>query len=382
MQRLVHPTLIAFDRRWSSFKVLGCLGAVLGALLGALLAHRRGLALWVVATMTAVSLAAAVVQFALAWKLGGSRRLVYYRYEITIVLVLTGLLRLLDQPVLAYLDIAILGIGTFLVAGRLGCFMVGCCHGIPHELGVHYGASHVARGFAPYLVHVRLLPVQLIEAGGAAVLVVAGVIAVARGSDPGWVFAAWVVSYGAGRFHLERLRGDAARGDIAGFSEAQWTSLVVMVASVAAGASGLVPLHAWHVALASLVGLEMLAIAGLRRLRGTGVHLLSHPRHLDQLARLVVDLGAIASSRGAVVGTTSLGIRVSLSRSERDGEPPRFTLSRDGAPLPEPDARTLARWLARFGGFAGVPWLELRDSGVVHVGFSSPRPTQRDTSLR
>jgi len=370
LERLIRPSVIAFGRRWSSFKLLGCAGAALGALVGAAAAALRGLSLGVVAAMIAVSLAVAVLQYAAVWRLGGSRRLVYYRYEIAIVVVLAGGLAAVHQPVAAYLDVAVLGIGAFLVAGRLGCFTAGCCHGIPHRLGVRYGTTHVPPGFASHLAHVRLLPVQIAEAAGTLAMVIAGLVALRCGAAPGWVFSAWVVAYGVGRFHLELVRGDAARRYLAGFSEAQWTSLLVMAASIAAGAAGWMPVSAWHAGLAAVVGLEILATAGWRVLRGTGAHLLSQPRHVDELARLIHALGAARPEppRGTLVGTTSLGIGLSLAPGEHAGEPIRiFTLSRSGGPLAPGDARTLARWLARLDGAAGAPVLERRDSGVVHV---------------
>ena len=44
----------------------------------------------------------------------GEERLIYYHHEIAIVLAVTMVLWLLDQPILPYLDITILRIGTFL----------------------------------------------------------------------------------------------------------------------------------------------------------------------------------------------------------------------------------------------------------------------------
>jgi hypothetical protein len=383
LERVVRPELVGLGRRWSSFKLLGCVGAALAVTVGTLLAYCRGLSLSVVLVMSAFAVVFAVGFYLVSWRVAGTRRLVYYRYEVTILSGLAGLLWLVDQPIIVYLDVAILGLGTFLVAGRFGCFMVGCCHGIPHDLGVPYGASHVRAGFPEQLAHTRLLPVQVIESAWVLVMVVAGGVVLARGSDPGRVFSAWIMLYGFGRYHLELVRGDPARRYFAGFSEAQWTSLVLMLASIVAGAWGVVPLRAWHIVLGSIVGVEMLATVGGRAVRGTGAHLLSRPQHVDQLAVLLFELRAArAAPPGSVlVGTTSLGIRLSMVRSAREDErAPQFTLSRDGSALPECDARTLARWLARLGGISGAPSLQIRDSGVVHVVFPRSSTAGRSTT--
>ena len=42
----------------------------------------------------------------------------------------------LELPVLPYLDLTCLGLGIFLVCGRQGCLMVGCCHGKPCGWGI------------------------------------------------------------------------------------------------------------------------------------------------------------------------------------------------------------------------------------------------------
>jgi hypothetical protein len=385
--------LTVFGRRWPSFQVLGCLGAALGIAVAALLAYTRGLSLSVVAVLSGTAVMAAVVLHGLTWWMAGTRRLVYYRYQIAILIAVTGALWLLGEPVITYLDVAILGLGAFLVAGRLGCFMVGCCHGMPHHIGVSYGASHVRAGFAQHFEHVPLFPIQLIESAWVLAIVVAGAIAFALGSAPGWVCSAWLILYGFGRFHLELVRGDPEWPYVAGFSEAQWISLALMLTAIVAGVCGVAPLRSWHIALVVMLGLEMLATTGIRATRGTGSHLLSHPRHLDQLAVLLFDLGAARAAEpgGMLVGTTSLGVRLSMAmamamamtmamaRGEGDDDRAQlFTLSRDGSALPEGDARTLAMWLARLGGFSGQPSLYVRDSGVVHVVF----PAQRAAGVR
>ena len=44
--------------------------------------------------------------------------------------------------------------------GRAGCFLMGCCYGVPSRFGIAFTCSPIAPN------GVRLLPVQLIEAAG------------------------------------------------------------------------------------------------------------------------------------------------------------------------------------------------------------------------
>src|ERR1044071_8529314 len=203
LDRLARPSVAVLGARWSSFKLLGFLGAALGIALAIWLASQRGLSVLTVAIVSAVALGLAVALYAVTWKLAGTQRLVFYRYQVVILLGVAAALWLLGRPVGAYLDLAILGLGAFLIAGRLGCFMVGCCHGIPHHHGVAYGDRHVRTGFPPHLEHVRLLPAQAIESLWVLAMAVAGAIAFARGSEPGWLLISWLQLYGLARFHLE-----------------------------------------------------------------------------------------------------------------------------------------------------------------------------------
>jgi hypothetical protein len=126
---------------------------------------------WLVLTAVLTFLALAMVTKIIT----GEENLIYYHHEIAVMVVAACLLNLLYQPVLPYLDITILGLGTFLAFGRVGCLMVGCCHGRPHGRGVCYRAEHAAAGFTPYLVGVRLFPIQAVESVWVFSIVVVGV---------------------------------------------------------------------------------------------------------------------------------------------------------------------------------------------------------------
>lgn len=111
--------------------------------------------------------------------------------------------------------------------GRIGCFLVGCCYGVPYHgsLAVTYRHSL----FAPN--HTPLFPVQLAEAAGN--FVIAGVLFAfgkkLRGST---ALYCYILFYSALRFALEFLRDDAERGAIWVFSTSQLISLVGICAAL------------------------------------------------------------------------------------------------------------------------------------------------------
>ncbi|HEU0014019.1 MAG TPA: prolipoprotein diacylglyceryl transferase family protein, partial [Longimicrobium sp.] len=292
----------------------------------------------------------------------GREKLVYYHQEIAILLA-TGLAAwAMGLPVLPCLDAAALGVGAFLACGRVGCLMVGCCHGRPHPWGVRYRPEHARAGMAAHWTGVRLFPVQLVESAWVAAAVVAGAAMVLRGAPPGAAFAWYVVAYDVGRFLFEFARGDTDRPYHAGFSQAQWLSLALTCGVGAAELGGWLPLAAWHVAAGPAIALAMAAVALRRRMDG-GRHRLLHPRHLDELARLLAAAPAVGQGQGPVpVARTSLGVR--LSSGAADGVR-HHTLSRPGAALTPAEARALAGAVARLDG--GAPEVVPGPPGIHHV---------------
>lgn len=122
-----------------------------------------------------------------------------------------------------------LRIGTALIPlahgfGRVGCYLAGCCFGIPYNgpLAVaYYGVIGPPPG-------VSLFPVQLLEA--TLVFALAGVLLwlCLRGWDWNRLLALYLGAYGAARFLLEYLRFDGERGRLLWFSTSQWLSLLAM----------------------------------------------------------------------------------------------------------------------------------------------------------
>ena len=109
--------------------------------------------------------------------------------------------------------------------GRIGCFLGGCCYGIPYDGFLSYTYEYSSDIYTP--IGVPLFPVQLVEAT-CLFLIFAGLMFVYFKVDknkhlPVFVYAA---SYCVVRFVLEFLRGDKERG-VALLSTSQWISLAI-----------------------------------------------------------------------------------------------------------------------------------------------------------
>lgn len=212
--------------RPTPYHLIGWVGFLCGVALNFYLANRLGYSLRIVAGYCGLTIVT-FYSYAMITKIvKGYEELIYYRHEIAALVVTAIYLNSIDgveQPAL-YLDMYILGLGLFLVFGRIGCFLSGCCYGKPHRCGKTQPAE---RGYPAYLKGVPLLPTQLLESAGVLVVVIAGVYMLLDGHQPGEALLWHVFAYGSGRFILEYFRGDE-RNYILGLSEAQWTTLALV----------------------------------------------------------------------------------------------------------------------------------------------------------
>lgn len=102
--------------------------------------------------------------------------------------------------------------------GRVGCFMAGCCYGLPGDIGFSLPGAHADPG-------VRVFPIQLMESACVFCIFVL-LIELSRKKVPcGTLLGTYLAAYGTARFVLEFFRGDAVRGFIGPLSVAQWISL-------------------------------------------------------------------------------------------------------------------------------------------------------------
>jgi len=364
----VRPVGSVFDRPISMFRLWGYAGYSLAVLLAMILAYSTDLSLGVMAGAALVA-ASAFFGLAAATKIvTGEEYLVYYHHEIAVVSLTALYLWLLGQPVLPYLDLTILGVGAFLICGRIGCLMVGCCHGRPHAWGVCYGEEHARAGFARYLVGVRLFPIQGVESLYVSLVVLAGIWLVASGRPAGTALAWYVVAYDLGRFSFEFMRGDAERPYAGGFSAAQWISLVLTVGVASAEWAGVLPFQAWHSAAAGALVLAMIGVTLYRWRRKPAIHLLLRPGHVRELALLLNGSGAEAARAPVAVGETSLGVRISSGTiDDPAGEIRQFTFSLPDSADSLKAAHVLARLVMQLRHLTGDSQLVTGRQSAYHL---------------
>jgi hypothetical protein len=327
LDKLVRPEVRLFNRHLFTYQVCGYTGLVLAILLAMTLAAYSGLSLSIMAGVIGVAMLTFLGLAMVTKIITGEERIIYYHHQIAVIVMAAVFLNILSQPVLVYLDMMILGVGVFLVVGRIGCFMVGCCHGRPYKWGVRYRKEHVDAGFTPYYVGVRLFPIQAVESLWVLGVVLTGILFVLGGRPPGQTLAWYIITYSIGRFCFEFARGDPERTYCWGFSEAQWTSVILMCAVVWAEVAGTLIFHTWHIIVTAVIVLTIIAVALIRRFRPTAKHKLLNPHHIQEVAEAVEQVSGMAIERiffyreNAVpevipMSCTSLGIQISSGKIE------------------------------------------------------------------
>ncbi len=108
--------------------------------------------------------------------------------------------------------------------GRIGCFMAGCCYGVPYNgpCAVVFPENSLALPETP------LFPVQMVEAlllfFLSAILII---LCLKKKSD--YTISVYLISYSIIRFLLEFLRYDQRRGVFYGLSVSQWISITIFL---------------------------------------------------------------------------------------------------------------------------------------------------------
>jgi prolipoprotein diacylglyceryltransferase len=362
-------------KKRSAFQVCGYTGVLAAIALSMTLASKTGLSLWVM-SVVASSAMLAFLGLALATKvITGREQLVYYQQEIGVMLVSALTITILHKPVLPYLDIAILGIGAFLACGRIGCLMVGCCHGRPFSWGIFYREEHAKEGFAPYLVGVRLFPIQALESLWVLFVVIVGVRLVLVGRPPGTALAWYTIAYGAARFSFEFIRGDSDRPYTFGFSQGQWLSLWLMSAMVWAEFAGRVPFCLWHTVALTGLPLTMLGVTLHRRLDASQKFRILHPHHVSQVAAAInaaEQPGPENENRDGHrfvrLSNTSSGVRISSGTTKQNGATVHhYTLSMCTREMKRATAASLAQLVMQLRRGIGSSRLLPSSNGVFHL---------------
>lgn len=165
-------------------------------------------------------------------KLFSGSGFVFYGSLLLTIPVMLWYFRKIKVPVLGMLDI--MAIVTCIVHGfgRIGCFMAGCCYGLPTDsfLGVIFTDEKCQA--EP--LHTSLHPTQLYEA-----IMIFSIMALlyffkSRKKFDGQLFLLYLMMYAFGRGILELFRGDIERGFIIDhiLSNSQFISLLVISASI------------------------------------------------------------------------------------------------------------------------------------------------------
>lgn len=120
-------------------------------------------------------------------------------------------------------DLFACSVPLFHAFGRIGCFLGGCCYGIP----CRWGFTAEGNPLVPEVNGVCRFPVQLLEAGCELGLLLLLLRLFRKGKYSGRLVACYLLGYSPLRFGLEFLRGDAARGVVFCLSASQWLSVLL-----------------------------------------------------------------------------------------------------------------------------------------------------------
>lgn len=368
----------------ATFQLCGYTGFFISFVESQLLATRLGLSQLTLLGVTGTVILTFYILMMVTKVLANGEVIIYYHHEIAVIATSALFLRLTRQPILPYLDVLVLGLGLFLAFGRIGCFMVGCCHGRPCRWGVRYGRNHADAGFPRYLVGVKLFPIQAIESLFAFCLVAFGLSIILNPHAPGSVLLFYVVAYGCGRFCLEFVRGDADRRYLFGFSEAQWTSCILALSALFAARAGQLPRSPWHQAATFAIIACMFLVSIRRHLDLSRSFEFLHPAHVRELRLALTHLQIIShgqtapDSRGWLqpihVVHTSAGYRISGSVQAIGRQAvEHFSISREDGALSKRTARRFSQLLGLLNGHSESCDLIQGSSGVFHIVFGGPQ---------
>jgi prolipoprotein diacylglyceryltransferase len=268
-------------------------------------------------------------------------------------------------PVLPYLDVLAVALCPFLAAGRVGCTLVGCCHGRPSSVGFVYGEEHVRDGFPAHLAGVRLFPVPALEAAGLALIGMTGLVALPF-APSGHVFAWFLIAYAVLRFSLEWLRGDV-RPQWLGLSKPQWMALVEFGAGLWIAGGTVTQPAMGDVILVAILLTSLVAALAARRAFDLRPRLLSSVHLRELWEATAAPAGGNGVSLPVVpLRATSLGVSLGVSPADSEKDATlHVSLSlpegrRDLALLCELAAHAFPRLLPEAGRASAAGVLHLR----------------------
>jgi prolipoprotein diacylglyceryltransferase len=353
----------------STFQFLGTIGFVVGVGTGLLVVDERHLPASTLAIVTvtsvvtffALSVATAVVE--------GEGRLTFYHHAAAITAAIAVAVAVDGQPVRPWLDVSAIGIGAFLVFGRIGCLTVGCCHGRPSDRGVVYGPEHVEAGMPLVWEGVTLFPLQAVESLAVAALTAVALATELGGGPAGLPFAVLASGYAGSRAVIELFRGDGVRPYRLGASAAQWTSVAVAATIAGMQLTGALPGPPVSLIPAG-VAVAVVGWSVAHRSSPASPIGVCGPAHLEELLGAIHRARAVVAGDTLVVMTTSQGVRVSVGVT---GPDLHYALSSEL--VPSSTLATLAGRLARILSSDGPGEQLLSPSGVHHVHLAGVLPS-------
>jgi hypothetical protein len=226
-----------------------------------------------------------------------------------------GVLFLLGEPLLPYLDIVSVGMCFFLAMGRVGCTLAGYCHGQPSSVGIIYNEACVYDGFPAHLAGVRLFPVPAIEAISLIFIGITSLTALPF-ATPGKIFIWFLLAYSVVRLGLEGLRGDR-RPHLLGLSQARWMCLAVIVFALHLVDGRLTTLTV--TTYASLL-ISLLVILSVIRIRNRRRRIITaaHARELRKLVTEEIERNFLDRLTAPVLRVTSQGVSIRVSSDGED----------------------------------------------------------------
>lgn len=359
----------------SSFHFWGILGFISGVSLGIALTIATGLPLWVLGVMSLCGAATFFAHVFIQKMITGEETLVYYRHEVAILLVCSIMLLVINQPILPFIEITLLGVGTFLAFGRIGCFNVGCCHGRPSKFGVTYSHEHAEAGFPAYYVGVKLFPLPLVESLFVSLTVAIGVWIFLSSFPQGTVLIWYTVFYGAVRFTLEFFRGDPERPYFSGLSEAQWTTWGLIIMSIIGSITYRLPLYLWQMIIAFIISFISILISFYHKRWKT--YSLLNATHIEQLATNFDLLTNSSTKQGQQIKIycTKLGVSCSYGKILLpNGITQHFTFSNQNQNeyLDKNSIKQVVKYLKTIQRIKAEPNIIEKANGIFQVTFWQP----------
>ena len=113
--------------------------------------------------------------------------------------------------------------------GRIGCFLAGCCYGLPTDSA--FGVEFQNSSYAPS--DVTLFPIQLVFSGLNLINYLLLYLLWKKANlKKGCVGAVYIINYSIGRFVLEYFRGDLERGGVGVLSTSQFISIFTLAVGI------------------------------------------------------------------------------------------------------------------------------------------------------